>query len=200
MVSSAFPESWFKVFPGLEGVREVFFDFVLFLGGGKFCLLSSRLRPAANKSNRAVRLRHCSRRGSRSVPRDTSRASPSVLETKNSCNSWSMSVVTPTSWRFDSEICCFLFFFCLLHYLFQHCMHHTSRVPCQVRPASPTRTTLLPEPIWHQNSSAPSTWYVASYRVFTAENIDSLMERLWCFVSCLMSCRNFMRWGPVVLE
>ena len=33
-----------------------------------------------------------------------------VLETKNSCNSWSASVVTPTSWRFGSETCCFLSF------------------------------------------------------------------------------------------
>ena len=146
--------SWFKVFPGLESVREVIYV-VCFLGGNTFCLLSSRLRSGVNGTHASFR--RSSGPGSRSGPRDTSRASPSVLETKKCCNFWSASVVTPKSWRLDSEICCFHFFSCMLHYLFQQCTYHTSRVPCQVRPGSPTRAALLPELIWHQNSSAPPT-------------------------------------------
>ena len=44
-------------------------------GGDKICLLSSKLLPAANGSYKAANLRHCSRPGSRSAPRTTSRAS-----------------------------------------------------------------------------------------------------------------------------
>ena len=66
-------------------------------GGDKICLLSSRLLPAANGSYKAASLRHCSKPGSRSVPRTISRASPSVLEIKKCCNSWSISFVTLNS-------------------------------------------------------------------------------------------------------
>ena len=55
-------------------------------GGDKICLLSSKLLPAANGSYRAAGLLHCSRPGSRSAPRITSRASPSILEIKKCCN------------------------------------------------------------------------------------------------------------------
>ena len=49
------------------------------LGGDKLCLLSSKLRPAANGSYRAASHRHCSRAVSQSSPRITSKASPSIL-------------------------------------------------------------------------------------------------------------------------
>ena len=46
--------------------------------GDRVCLLSSSLQPAANGSYRAASDRHCSKPGSRSAPRITSTASPSV--------------------------------------------------------------------------------------------------------------------------
>ena len=70
---------------GSDGVREVVY-FGNF-GGDKICLLSSRLLPAVNGSHTAASLRHCSKLGSRSAPRTTSRASPSVFEIKKCCNS-----------------------------------------------------------------------------------------------------------------
>ena len=53
---------------------------------------------------RAASLRHCSKPDCRSPPLITSTASP-----KKCCNSWSISFDTPKSWRFDTEIGCFLF-------------------------------------------------------------------------------------------
>ena len=79
-------------------------------GGDRICRLSSRLLPAANGSYRAASRRHCSRPGSRSAPRTVSRASPSVLEIKKCCSSWSISFVTPKlCWRFVTAIGIFLF-------------------------------------------------------------------------------------------
>ena len=65
--------------------------------GDKNRLLSHKLRPAANGPYSAAGHRHCSRPDSRSAPRITSRASPSVLEMKKCCNSWPISFVTPNS-------------------------------------------------------------------------------------------------------
>ena len=69
--------------------------FLAAFGGDKTCLLSSRFLPAAKGFLRAANLRCCSKPGSRSAPRTTSRASPSVLEIKKCCNSWSISFVIP---------------------------------------------------------------------------------------------------------
>ena len=52
-------------------------------GSDKICLLLSRLLPAANGSYKAASLCHCSKPGSRSAPRTTSRASSSVLRSRN---------------------------------------------------------------------------------------------------------------------
>ena len=38
----------------------------------------------------------------------------------------------------------------LFHRLFEHCMHHAKKVPCQIRPGSPTRDGLHPQPLGHQ--------------------------------------------------
>ena len=79
-------------------------------GGDKICLLSSRLFLAANGSYRAANLHHCSKPGTRSAPRTTSIASPSVPEIKKCCNSSSISFVTPKScWRCVTAIGSFLF-------------------------------------------------------------------------------------------
>ena len=87
-------------------------------------------------------LRHCSRRGSRSAPRDTSKASPSVLETKKCCNSWSASVVTPKTWRLDSEIFCFLLFLhATLHVSAVHAPHQQSPLPSTTRVSNSHRAS-----------------------------------------------------------
>ena len=89
-------------FSRLGGRARGFFDFLAFFGGDTICLLSSRLRPDPDKSYRTASLRHLLQTWLPFSPRDTSRASPSVLETKTSCNSWSASVVTPKTWSFFS--------------------------------------------------------------------------------------------------
>ena len=88
----------------------------------------------------AANLRHCSRPGCLSAMRTVSRASPSVLETRKCCSSWPNSIVTSDRLSL---------FFHSLHRVFQCWMSHTCEVSGQVRPRSPARTALLPEPIRH---------------------------------------------------
>ena len=101
-------------------------------GGDKICPLSSRLLPAANGSHRAANLRHCSKPGSRSAPRTTSRASPSVLEIKKCCNS---QIHLVCHVEFVLKVCHrdrLLLVLCGLHRLLQRCVHHADEVPCQI--------------------------------------------------------------------
>ena len=134
-------------------MREVIYV-VCFLGRDKFCLLSSRLRSGVNGTYASFG--HSSGPGSRSAPRDTSRASPSVLETKKCCNSWSASVVTPKSWRFDSEILLLPFF---LHATLPVSAVHT---PHQQRP--------LPSTTRVSNSGCPSARNDLASKLFRSTN------------------------------
>ena len=118
----------------------------------------------------------CLRPGSRSAPRDTSRASPSLKPRTGATIGPLLSSrrrLRGSTLKFAAS-----FFFAFFITCFSTACTTLSNVPCQGRPASPTRTALLPEPIWQQNSSAPSTWYVASYRF-------SLRKTL---ISCWRDC------------
>ena len=106
------PRVFVQCFLRVETACERSYIWVTF-GGNKICQLSSKLRPAANGWYRAASHRHCSRPDSRSDPRVASSASPWVLEIKKCCNFWSF-FDTPRSWRFDTEIGCFLFSACFI--------------------------------------------------------------------------------------
>ena len=96
------PSAFVPGFPKLDWRARGCLSWWLF-GGDKICLLTCKLRPAANESHSAAFV-------FASVPdlipvqlhELLSRASPSVLEIKKCCNSWSFSFATP-----DTEIGCF---------------------------------------------------------------------------------------------
>ena len=46
---------------------------------------------------------------------------------------------------------------CGLHRLLQRCMHYADEVSCQIRPGSPTRSVLLSEPVGHHWLHQPDT-------------------------------------------
>ena len=88
VVSSAFSMALFQNFPSLDGVREV-------VNFGS--LWRRQDLPTADGSQGAANLRRFSKPGSRSAPLTISSASPSILEIRKCCNSWSISFVTPNS-------------------------------------------------------------------------------------------------------
>ena len=71
--------------------------------------------------------------------------------------------------------------FLILHRLFQHCRYYADKVLCQVRPGSPTRDVLLPEPIWHETHRLhqSNAWPRIN---LTAEKLHFLMDSLQRFV------------------
>ena len=114
-------------------------------GGDKISLLSSRLLPAANGSYRAASLHHCSNPVSRSAHRTTSRASPSVLEIKKCCSSWSSSVTPNSCWRSVAS----------------ESLRSSSLVPARVRSSFRTGRAL--------KSSAPPSGRATSYPPYGGE-------------------------------
>ena len=101
---------------------------------------------------------------------------PPSMKPRNVANSWSTHLSSRRRLGGSARKFAASFFFCMLHYLFQHRMHHTSRVPCQVRPASPTRTALLPEPIWHQKLFGSTNLIRSLVSDFSAENMGFLLD------------------------
>ena len=94
-----------RVIPDLNSVREI----VYFRSFWTKQKLSAFVQTSSNfqwVTQRYKCVRQCSPRDSRSASRITSRASPSVLEIKKRCNSWSLSSVISHCWRFVTEIDC----------------------------------------------------------------------------------------------
>ena len=127
--------------------------------GRLFWRLSVETRSACCRPDFSTNLCHCSKPGSRSAPRTTSRASPLVLEIKKNVANFGPS---RSSHRMVHLVChvklvlqvChsdrLLPILCSRHRLLQRYVHHADEVSRQKRPSSPIGAVPLSELVGHQ--------------------------------------------------
>ena len=162
-------------------------------GGDRIYRLSSRLLPAAKGSYRAAGRRHCSRPGSRSAPRTVSRASPSVLEIKKCCSSWSISFVTPKScWRFVTAIGIFLFSAVFITVSVLRAPYQRSPLPDTTKFSNLGRSSSRIDQA--SRSSAPPTEYETSSRLGHEDSLildasPGVLQKLAVTVPAVHGCR-----------